>query len=100
MDSLLTISQAVPAVISAIVAAMCGLLAYASWRALVRTGNGSIGYVVAAFALMGAKSLAKALSLGLLGAEGPELELLFTLVDVTVVGLFAWPILRPRRTNA
>lgn len=92
--------ESLPAVFSAIVATVCAVLALASWRALVRTGNGSIGFVVAAFALMGVKALAKALSLGLFGSEGAELELVFTLVDVTVVGLFAWPILRGRRGTA
>lgn len=95
----LALAAVVPALISAVVATVCAVLAFAAWRALVRTGNANIGFVVAAFALMAAKALAKAFTLGALEHEGPEVELLFTLVDVTVVALFAWPILRPRRSS-
>jgi Fe2+ transport system protein B len=83
----------VPAVIAGIVATVCAVLAVASRRALVRTGNRAIHFVVLAFAVMSAKNLAKAISLGSGARESPEIELLFTLLDLSAVGLFAWPIL-------
>jgi hypothetical protein len=84
----------IPAVIAAVVATVCAVLAFASWRAVVRTGNRAIQFVVLAFSVMAAKNLAKAVSLGSGTPESPELELVFTLFDVTAVSLFAWPILR------
>jgi hypothetical protein len=79
--------------IAAIVGTVCVLLAIASWRALVRTGNPRIYYVVAAFSVMALKNVAKAFTLGTTG-ETPPVELLFSLADLAAVLLFAWPLLR------
>lgn len=81
-----------PVAIAAIVGTLCALLALASWRALVRTGNRGIYWVVAAFLVMSAKNFAKALTLGTTG-ETPTEELLFSMADLATAGLFAWPLL-------
>jgi Fe2+ transport system protein B len=82
-----------PAIIAGIVATVCAVLAFASWRALVRTGNRGIYYVVAAFALLALKNLVKAFTLGTTG-ETETTELVFSLADLGAVVLFAWPLLR------
>lgn len=81
------------AIIAAIVGTVCVVLAVASWRALVRTGNRGIYYVIGAFGLMATKNLVKAVSLGTTG-ESTTTELLFSLSDLAAVLLFAWPLLR------
>lgn len=82
---------------TSLVALLSFAVSGASWRALVRTGNPAIGYVVAAFALLGAKNAWKATYL-LRGASVPSpVEVVFTLFDVTMVGLIAWPLLGRRR---
>ncbi len=85
--------DSVPAIIAGIVATVCALLAFASWRALVRTGNRGIYYVVAAFSILALKNLVKAFTLGTTG-ETEATELVFSLLDLTAVALFAWPLLR------
>ncbi|GEM_PF-4606921 len=85
--------DAAPAVIAGIVGTVCTLLAFASWRALVRTGNRGIYWVMAAFTLLALKSFVKAFTLGTSG-ETETTELLFSLADLGAVGLFAWPLLR------
>ncbi len=80
-----------------VVALLCSAIAIASWRAVVRTGNRRIQLVVAAFAILAAKNLVKALLLSSGRPESPELELTFSLVDLLAVALIAWPLLAPRR---
>lgn len=80
-----------------VVALLCGAIAVASWRAVVRTGNRRIQLVVAAFAILAAKNLVKALLLSSGRPDSPELELAFSLVDLLAVALIAWPLLAPRR---
>lgn len=84
---------------SALTAALVGLVsavvAVASWRALVRTGNRRIALVVVAFALLAAKNLAKSLLLAS-GRDDEGLELLFSLADLAAVVLIAVPILSRR----
>lgn len=84
---------AAPAVIAGIVATVCAILAVASWRALVRTGNRGIYAVVAAFVVLALKNYVKAFTLGT-GSETGAAELAFSLADLLAVSLFAWPLLR------
>lgn len=83
---------AAPAVVAGAVAVLCGVIAGASWRAMVRTGNRSIGFVVGAFAILSAKNLLKALELAAGQQETPLGELVFSLVDLVAVGLIAAPL--------
>ncbi|MEK6986438.1 MAG: hypothetical protein AABX89_08700 [Candidatus Thermoplasmatota archaeon] len=84
---------------SAFTAALVGLVsavvAVASWRALVRTGNRRIAFVIVAFALLAAKNIAKAMVLAS-GRDEGSLELLFSLADLAAVVLIAAPILSRR----
>jgi hypothetical protein len=80
-----------------IVALLCGAIAIASWRAVVRTGNRRIQLVVAAFAILAAKNLVKALRLAAGQPDSPVLELMFSLADLLAVALIAWPLLMPRK---
>jgi hypothetical protein len=80
-----------------IVALLCGAIAVASWRAVVRTGNRRIQLVVAAFAILAAKNLVKALRLASGEPDSPTLELVFSLTDLAAVALIAWPLIVPRR---
>jgi hypothetical protein len=93
----IVLSPPVVAVNAAIVATVAAVVAIASWRAMVRTGNRHIGFVVGAFALLALKGVAKAYVLA--GGEGEttEMEFVFSLVDLAVVGLVAWPLLLSRR---
>lgn len=86
----------VSAVNAGLVALVCAVIAAASWRAMQRTGNRAIGYVVAAFALLALKSLAKALTLASIGDESGWHELAFSLADLVAVGLIATPLLLRR----
>lgn len=86
------LSAEIAALNSGLVAVVCGAVAVAAWRAMVRTGNRSIGYVVGAFALFTAKNLLKAVVLASQGDEGTALELAFSLVDLVAVGLIATPL--------
>lgn len=81
-----------PVVIAAAVGTLCVLLALAAWRALLRTGNRGIYWVMAAFLVMALKSFVKALTLGTTG-ETPLEELIFSLMDLVTAGLFAWPLI-------
>ena len=86
-----------PAAVSAgLVAMVCTVIAVASWRAVVRTGNRGIQLVVLAFILLAAKNLVKCLRLAAGLPEGSAWELTFSLVDLGAVALIAWPILRGR----
>jgi hypothetical protein len=84
------------ALIAGIVALLCGAIAVASWRAVVRTGNRRIQFVVAAFAILAAKNLVKSLRLAAGEPDSAALELVFSLVDLFAVALIAWPLLVPR----
>jgi hypothetical protein len=75
------------------VAVLCGAIAIASWRAVVRTGNPRIQFVVAAFALLAAKNLVKCIVLASRTDESAALELAFSLGDLAAVALIAWPLL-------
>lgn len=86
----------VSAVNAGLVALVCAIIAAASWRVLQRTGNRAIGYVVAAFALLSAKGLAKALTLASVGGETGWHELAFSLADLVAVLLIAAPLLLRR----
>lgn len=82
-----------------LVALLCAIIAAASWRVLQRTGNRAIGYVVAAFALLSLKNLAKALTLASVGDESGWHELAFSLTDLVAVALIAAPLLLRRRST-
>ena len=75
------------------VAILCGAIAIASWRAVVRTGNRRIQFVVAAFALLAAKNLVKCVVLASGTDESAGMELAFSLGDLAAVALIAWPLL-------
>lgn len=88
------------AVNAGLVALLCAIIAGASWRAMQRTGNRAITYVVAAFALLSLKNLVKALTLSASGAETGWHELAFSLVDLVAVALIATPLLLRRGKDA
>jgi hypothetical protein len=69
----------------------------ASYRAMLRTGNRAVGFVALAFLLLGAKSAVKASYLLRDVAVPTGTEILFTLADVAMVALIAWPLLARRR---
>lgn len=81
-----------PALIVGTVAVLCGLIAGAAWRAMVRTGNRNIGLVVGAFVLLSAKNLVKAIELAAGQTETVLGELVFSLVDLVAVGMIAAPL--------
>ena len=89
-------AAAVSAVNAGLVALVCAIIAAASYRVLQRTGNRGIGFVVAAFALLSLKNLAKALTLAAVGSETGWHELAFSLADLVAVALIATPLLRRR----
>lgn len=89
-------SLQVAALSAGIVAVLCGAIALASWRALLRTGNGRIRLVVLAFTLLAAKNLLKSVRLASGAPESGGLELAFSLVDLAAVALIAWPLLMRR----
>lgn len=86
--------------IAGVVATLCAAIAIAAWRALLRTGNRQIGFVVAAFALLAAKGVAKAFALATGSPDASAFELVFSLADLTAVGLIAWPIFGRRGGEA
>lgn len=79
-----------------LVAVLCGLIAAATWRAVLRTGNRRIGYVTAAFALLTLKNLVKAVLLSSSGGESAAMEIAFSLTDLVAVALIAWPLVLRR----
>ena len=87
------VTGAFPVASAGLISGLAFLISGAAWRAMLRTGNPALAYVIAAFAVMGAKSLAKA-ALPLGGGVTMPWEVAFTLADVAVVGLIAWPVLR------
>lgn len=88
------VTGAFPVASAGLISGLAFLISGAAWRAMLRTGNGALAFVVAAFAVMGAKNLAKAALLLGVGDVGVPWEVAFTLCDVAVVGLVAWPVLR------
>lgn len=88
---------AFPAVSAGVVSTLSFLVSGAAWRALLRSGNPAVGYVVAAFLVLGVKNLAKAALLLGPGSVSFAWEVAFGVADVAVVGLVAWPLLAPRR---
>ncbi len=86
----------VAAVNVGLVAIVCGLIAAATWRAMVRTGNRHIGFVTAAFVLLALKNLAKAVLLSSAGGETSAVEIVFSVTDLVAVALIAWPLLLRR----
>ena len=88
------------AAIAGLAALLCGAIAVASWRAVVRTGNRRILLVVAAFAILALKNLVKALRLASGEPDSPTLELLFSLTDLAAVALIAWPLFAPGARRA
>ncbi|HUR69971.1 MAG TPA: DUF5985 family protein [Candidatus Thermoplasmatota archaeon] len=92
----MAIDLTLPATVAGVVAILCAVVAVAAWRAMVRTGNRGITLVSLAFALLALKGGLKAWNLAFRGPESPTIELVFSLVDLTAVGLIAWPILRSR----
>ena len=90
----------VAAVVAGAVGLVAAVVAFAAWRATLRSGNRAILFVVAAFGLLALKGAAKAWSLSGGEPESRNVELLFSLVDLAVVGLVAWPLLTRRRARA
>lgn len=88
-----SVPLAVPALIAAVVGTVCAVLALASWRALVRTGNRGIYFIVAAFGVLALKGFIKSLTLST-GGETAAVELAFSFMDLATVTFFAWPLLR------
>ncbi|MES2154159.1 MAG: hypothetical protein V4510_03400 [bacterium] len=85
-----------PALLVGAVAILCALIAFGAWRAVVRTGNRRIHFVVLAFLLLAVKSLVKAVDLAD-GHEGSAFEeSAFSLADLAAVALIAWPLLSRR----
>lgn len=83
----------VAAILVGIVAVLCGLVAFGSRLAVVRTGNRRIHFVTWAFVLLACKNLLKAIDMAA-GREGEAFEeILFSAVDLIAVGLIAWPLL-------
>lgn len=75
----------------------CAGLSAASWRALVRTGNRMILWLVLGFALLGLKNAVKSYRAV---ADLPDsffVEIAFSLADLAAVALMAWPVLVGRR---
>jgi hypothetical protein len=84
------------AISAGVVAVLCGVIAIASWRAVLRTGNPRIRLVVAAFSLLAAKNLLKSVRLASGAPESGGLEFAFSLVDLAAVALIAWPLVMRR----
>jgi hypothetical protein len=81
------------AVNAGLVAVVCGIIAGAAWRAMLRTGNRAIGYVIVAFIVLSLKNLVKSLRLAAGSQESSALEFAFSLLDLVAVALIAWPLL-------
>lgn len=90
------VAGAFPVVSSAGVSALAFLISGAAWRALLRSGNPNVGFVVAAFLILGLKNLAKAALLVAGGAISLGWEVAFAVADVAMVLAIAWPLLVPR----
>lgn len=82
-----------------LVAVLAVVIAFASWRALLQTGNSAIRFIIAAFLVLAVKGAAKAYTLSSGEPESRAVEIVFSYMDLAVVALVAWPILL-RRSNA
>jgi hypothetical protein len=91
------LSVDVATVNAGLVALLAFGVAFACWRAMLHTGNPNIRYIVAAFVLLGAKSVAKSYTLSDGAPESRAVETIFSFVDLAAIGLVAWPILLRRR---
>ena len=90
------VAGAFPIVSSAGVSALAFLISGAAWRALVRSGNPNVRFVVAAFLILGLKNLVKAALLVGVGSVSLGWEVAFASADVAMVAAIAWPLLSPR----
>jgi hypothetical protein len=87
-----TAEEALAIAVPAFVGVVSLAIAAASFRALQKTGNTRIGFVVAGFLLLALKSFTKAWHL----SSGPESlvwELSLSALDLASVLLIAWPLL-------
>jgi hypothetical protein len=87
-------------VVTFAVAGIALIVAAASWRALLRTGNRSILYVAAGFAVFALKSTVKGVGLVAGAGDTYPLELAFSLLDLLAVALIAWPLWAGRQGGA
>lgn len=74
----------------------CAALSAASWRALVRTGNGVLLWFTIGFALMGVKSATKSYRAFMDIPDSFVVEVVFSLADLVAVVLLAWPVVAGR----
>lgn len=79
-----------------IAALTCAGLSVASWRALVRTGNGMILWFTLGFGVMGVKNAMKSYRAFLDIPDSFFVEIVFSLADLVAVGLIAWPVIAGR----
>lgn len=85
------------AVAAGVTALTCGALSAASWRAMINSGNASLSWFTAGFAVLGVKNAAKSI-MGFAAAPGSEaIEGIFSLADLLAVALIAWPLVAARR---
>lgn len=84
--------------VTALGAGLVALLSFvvsgAGYRAMVRSGNPALGYVIAAFLVLGAKNVVKLAFLVGVGSVPYAWEVAFVGADVATVTLVAWPFLR------
>lgn len=90
------VTGAFPVASAGLIGGLALLISGAAWRSMLRTGNGSLLFFAAAFAAMGAKNVAKVALLVSRGDVPAAWEAAFTLADLAVVGLVAWPLLAGR----
>ena len=89
-------SVGVLGVAAGVAALTCAGLSAASWRALVRTGNGMLMWFTLGFAVMGLKSAVKSYRAFLDVPDSFGVEIAFSIVDVLAVGFIAWPVIAGR----
>jgi hypothetical protein len=86
----------VAGIVAGVSAALCVTIAIASRRVMIRIGNPQLRLVTLAFLLLAAKNIAKCINLAAGDGESGAVELVFSLIDVTAVGLIAYPLLSRR----
>jgi len=91
------VSLTVVAAAATFAALTSAVLAGASWRALLRTGNADIGWFVAAFGVLALKNAAKAYRALADVPESTLVESAFSIADLLAVALIAWPLIARRR---
>lgn len=74
----------------------CAALSVASWRALLRTGNGMIAWLVVGFAILGVKNAVKSYRAFVDIPDSLLVESLFSLADLAAVILVAYPVVAGR----